>query len=1073
VSSLIRNGTVIEGPLWPEPVEIKSVSRIGENLRIIGALINSNEHIDQILTPDECRRIRGGEVKLDFSASGEEFFLALESYRYRNASIFDPFLAMNSSRIDPLPFQLDAVYLHALKMPRLRYMIADDPGAGKTIMAGIIIRELKLRGVATRILIVSPGHLREQWRREMAEKFDERFIMADRGFFNSRRGENPWLTGNQFITSMDFAKQDDILRSLGAVRWDLVIVDEAHKLSATFSGKIKKRTERYRLGEVLSGTSDNMLFLTATPHSGNPESFRLLLDLLEPGFFANKGLIEEARRKDENPLFIRRTKEELRDFQGNPIFRKRFTYTHSFRLSEKEIELYNRLSEYIRKEYRRAEGSDGRIYIFALMLLQRRMASSIYALRESLIRRRIRCQEMIRSHDLEEPGINISGIEDEDEATRWREEEKLEGTIIVKSRYQLDEEVQTLTELIKMADDILAASKDTKLGELRKILDEVGDEKLLIFTEFKDTLDYLVDKLEEWGYTVSTIHGQMNMEERIAAEKEFRESTQIMVATEAAGEGINLQFCHLMVNYDIPWNPNRLEQRMGRIHRYKQSKDVYVYNLAAENTREGLVVTRLLEKLERIRKDLGSDRVYDVVGEIYHEKDIQEIIREAISAGISPDEIDRRLEPPWDILDDVLKEQLATPVNYAEIDRISQRIRERKLAPEYIEEFFRKAAQHYRWELRERSTGTYGMRTPPELLRVWTDKYKNRYGDLQRNYPVFSFEKTEDDDVDFVSFGHPLFEATLLYIGQELASDIYRGAVFRDPTGRYDGVIWFFEGAVRDGSGKIAGRKIFGVLNNGREMSIVDPSVLWNLIPDSGPSEAEYDSEGVMEFAIEEMKRFRHELLREAEKRAEIKRNYGVRSLDYSINESNSKLIDYERRLGLGEDLKLAIRNEKERLSEYKERRDSLIDEIEREKTLSINMPKQIGAIIVRGEMAEDPAIERIGMDMAMKYELEHGRIPEDVSGENLGFDVRSSGPDGTRYIEVKARSGEGNVELTQNEWLKARRFRESYWLYIVSSAATSPRLHIIRDPHSKLKPIIREEVRYVIPASQWKEASQ
>ena len=398
---MIREGAIVRGPLSPEPIEIKRVEEMGERYHIIGVTIHSNQLIDTILSKEEAEKLLSGELILDFSAPASEVFLSLEALRYRYASLFDPFLAMNTSKIDPLPFQLDAVYLHALKLPRIRFMIADDPGAGKTIMAGLIIKELKLRGLAKRVLIVSPGHLKEQWKRELKEKFQETFTIIDRGFLNTYRSESPWEVENQTITSIDFAKQPDIRNSLWGLDWDLVIVDEAHKMAAYQYGKKTTKTGRYKLGEVLSKTSEHLLFLTATPHKGDTESFRLLLDLLEPGFFANPSMINDAKKNNDNPLFIRRIKEDLKDFEGKPIFTKRHTYSHKFQLSDQEMYLYNELSKYVIYQYNKALAQDNkRNFVFALLLLQRRMASSIYALLTSLKRKKEKYLTIIDNPDL-------------------------------------------------------------------------------------------------------------------------------------------------------------------------------------------------------------------------------------------------------------------------------------------------------------------------------------------------------------------------------------------------------------------------------------------------------------------------------------------------------------------------------------------------------------------------------------------------------------------------------------------------------------------------------------------------
>ena len=393
---MLNEGMVVKGPFWAEPIELKKIEYLGTNTHIIGSTVYSNDLVESLLEEKDLLLINPEEISLDFSAPPIEVFLALEAQRYKYASIFDPFLAMTTSSIDPLPFQLDAVYLHALKQPTMRFMIADDPGAGKTIMAGLIIKELKLRGLAKRILVVSPGHLKSQWERELREKFQESFQIVDRAFINSHESENPWEVKNQYITSIDFAKQKDIKNILNGTDWDLVIVDEAHKMSAYSWGKNTHKTQAYKLGEVLSRTSEHLLFLTATPHKGDPENYRLLLDLLWPGFFADPSMIFESKRQGDNPLLIRRVKEDLRDFDGKPIFTKRFTNTVKFTLSEEEMELYDELSKYVQKQYNKAI-SDGknRHFVFALLLLQRRLASSIYALYCSLKRKKEKFEDYL------------------------------------------------------------------------------------------------------------------------------------------------------------------------------------------------------------------------------------------------------------------------------------------------------------------------------------------------------------------------------------------------------------------------------------------------------------------------------------------------------------------------------------------------------------------------------------------------------------------------------------------------------------------------------------------------------
>lgn len=1113
---MIKEGAVLEGPLWPEPIEIIMVKEVGDRILIIASTINSNKTIRQLLTEEEIKEISHLELIQDFSAPASEVFLSLEAMRYRFASLFDPFLAMSSSKIDPLPFQLDAVYLHALKLPRMRFLIADDPGAGKTIMAGLIIKEMELRGLARRVLIVSPGHLKEQWRRELKEKFQSNFTIVDRGFMNAYRAENPWEVENQLITSIDFAKREDIRNSLWGVDWDLVIVDEAHKMAAYKYGKKTNKTTRYKLGEVLSKTSENMLFLTATPHKGDPENFRLLLDLLEPGFFAKTGMITEAKDSNDNPLFIRRIKEQLRDFEGKPIFTKRNTYSHKFLLSDTEMQLYNELSKYIIHQYNKALAQNNRRnFVFALLLLQRRMASSIYALLKSLRRKKEKYEAILENPSLLVESKKIDAIdrdiesdlelwEDETEIYRWEKESQAETSTISANLEELKEEIKTLKLLINMAESILDSGNETKLSELKTIMETIGDEKVLIFSEAKDTVDYLIDKMRSWGYSVNYIHGEMSMEQRVEAEQIFRKETQVMIATEAAGEGINLQFCHMMINYDIPWNPNRLEQRMGRIHRYKQKKDVHIFNLVAENTREGMVLARVLEKLEHIKSAIGSDKVYDVIGEIFPAKDLYKLVVDAVSGKLTQKDINEKIDFPVDekykqtLLDEVMEQGLVNTIDYKSIDEIAERTKELKLVPEYVEEFFKKAFTKAGGKFKVRKDESLVVNSIPlEIKRVADElDFKKDYGKLSRSYPRITFDKDaafENEDLEYVSFGHPLLEATLRWVDEKYATEMQRGGVFKDPSGTYNGVFWFFEGVINDGKGEVAGKRLFAIYD-GEELQEVNPSLLWDFVPvdKSEPLSIEVDKTAAESMVIESIEEYLSELKSERERQANVKRKYGLKSLDYLIGDLDAALTEYEIKKGDGFDMNLAIRNASEKKKGYLIASDNLKKEIAQENSLSMSEPKLLGAIFVEGaegilvdegstgetestdEMRTDKDIELIGMEVSMEYETLEGRIPVDISKDNLGFDVRSKDKEGaTRYIEVKARKGEGSVALTKNEWIKARRFKDQYWLYVVANAVSKPSLYVIQNPANFLEPTEKMDVRYLVFPDEWKRGEK
>ena len=1096
---MLKRGACLKGDYWPEPVRILDVDVLGARVKIEAVGINSSQLYQSILGAADLERVRVVDAAVwDFGGRGEAFFLFMEAQRIRYAYQFDPLFAVSVAQVDPLPHQIEAVYHYILRNPRIRFLLADDPGAGKTIMTGLLLKELKYRGLVQRTLIVVPGHLKDQWLREMKERFGETFTVVDRSVINATWGRNVWQEHPQVITSMDFAKQDDVRATLSEVHWDLVVVDEAHKMAAYQYGEKTTRTERYRLGELLSRTSNFLLFLTATPHRGDPENFRLFLDLLQPGLFANTDLLRESVQNADHPLFLRRLKEDLRDFEGRPLFPPRHVATKTYRLSDDEKRLYNAVTEYVEKSYNKALAAEKRNVAFALLILQRRLASSLRAVRRSLERRKERLEELLKLGKwLAERGtVDEEELEDDPEAERLkREEELVERLTAAETREELQAEINTLAELTRLAREAEQHELETKLTELRKVMEDEQlqqtREKLLIFTESRETLEYLTEKLRGWGYSVVTLHGGMNLDARIRAEHEFRERAQVMVSTEAGGEGINLQFCSLMVNYDIPWNPNRLEQRMGRIHRYGQQKEVHIYNLVAADTREGKVLGALFRKLEQIQAALGSDRVFDVIGEVIPGQSLKELIVQAITNRRTLEEIIADIEtlPDEEAVRkarEAVLEGLAT--RHIDLQRVlaeDRRARENRLVPEYIERFFERACKFLNIPLERRRDGLWRVPHVPYEIRHVSQEFRHRFGEVFREYGKLAFDKAtaRRQEAVFVAPGYSLLEAVIERLLTECADDVRRGAVFVDPDGRLDGWLHFLEGEVRDGTNQVAGKRIFALYRSvGGDVRLINPSVLWDLKPYAKQQEIESQvpENDVIAYAVEHvLEPYRAELLKERERMAAIKRKYGLRSLEQMILESEAKLIEYETRRAKGENLPdVEVVNEQRRKEELEARRQALDEEIRRETSLLPSMPKILGVVRVLPHptadqsMRSDAEIEAIGMQVAMQYEREHGRNPEDVSAKNVGYDIRSTSPLGeVRYIEVKARATTGAIVFTPNEWLMAQRLGNDYWLYIVAHAASEPHLHTIQNPAAKLRPEEQvETVRYVI--KNWQEVS-
>ncbi|MCQ3973985.1 MAG: helicase [Anaerolineae bacterium] len=1157
----LQVGQFITAPFLPASAEIKKFEPRQGYYRLEVLLRDgSNRYLSQNINPTQLAQIQVLERNpVALTDNAEDFFFLIEAHRLRLAYQFDPQLAVSISQVDPLPHQIEAVYHYVLESPRIRFLIADDPGAGKTIMAGLILKELQYRRLVRRVLIVAPGHLKYQWQREMKDRFGLSFAIVDRSRMESAWGENVWEERDLCLTSIDFIKQDAVRSTLNGVRWDMVFVDEAHKLSAyAYQGRERikiDKTKRYQAGEILSRQTNHLLFLTATPHRGDEENFRLFLDLLRPGFFAQTELLKESVENKENPVFVRRLKEDLCRFDGTPIFPPRYVTTVPFRLTEAEAELYNRVTRYVQDYFDKAK--ENRSISFALMILQRRLTSSSHAIYESLKRRKARLEELLtlperirqdedylRIRDLDED--DLADMSDED---RLRLEERLENLTLAKNIDDVKAEIEQLEALIAQAQEVRQQEIESKLVGLRDyVLKNLGERKLLIFTEFRDTLNYLVEKLHGWGYQVTTIHGQMNMDSRVTAEREFRDKSQIMVATEAAGEGINLQFCSLMVNYDIPWNPNRLEQRMGRIHRYGQQYEVHIWNLITRDTREGQILDRLFEKLARMKEALGSDRVFDIIGEMIPGTRLDELLKDAIFHQRRIEEIEQAIEAVDEqtlrqTLEQVFLTSLATRhIDYTGLLKETLAAEENRLVPEYVEDYFLRAFRRLGGQI-ERRGETYAATSVPFDLRRWGEDYsfKATYGQVFRDYKRLTFAKAyaqKHPEAEFVAPGHPLLEAVNETILTTLGGQANSYAIFGDPEGQREGVFWFVEGVVTDGVGQPAGKRVFCLYQATKDGTIqtVNPAILWDHEPLSGTQQGEttarqeserlevqvppailnlLDQRQVVEDYIvtEILFPFQAEIEQKRQRECHVKEKYGLRSLDYLIQESNQKILDYQMRQAAGEQVELPLLNEQRNLEQLEQRRLSLRQEIQLEQSLTVSEPRILGAAVVapltevkalaevkvEGQpspmindertayqvdslagagMQRDEEIEAVGMQVAMGYERDQDWQPEDVSGENHGFDVRSAhyNDDGTfadiRYIEVKARAQSGAIRLSANEWKKARHFDDKFWLYVVTEAGTdSPQLHRIQNPAAHFT--LDEDIfatGFIIPEGKWQD---
>lgn len=1109
-ASDLEEGMLIEGSLWPEPVEIKKVDAMDGETQIIGVRLPSGTYVDANLSGEELASLSLKKIDCNFTGESWKAFLSLEAIRYRFASLYDPLLAMNTSKIDPLPHQIDAVYGHVLRMPRVRFLLAHDPGAGKTIMAGLIIKEMKLRHLAKRVLIVVPGHLKDQWRRELKDKFEESFVIADRATVAALYGDSIWQREDQLITSMDFAKREEICASLSAAQFDLIIVDEAHKMSADKYAEKVDKTRRYRLGEVLSANSEHLLFLTATPHKGDSENFRLFLDLLEPGFFATTDMLAESLAAGENTLFLKQIKEDMKNFDGTPLFLPRHVDTLTYALSDPERDLYREVTSYVRNQFNKALQSDKKRSIgFALIVLQRRLASSSFALWRSLQRRRDRLSSMLdnfeQSRQAAPTAFDFEDVEDMAEEQRWEKESVWEALSIAENRDELKKEIRTVEALVQAAKNVIDGEHEVKIAKLKEAMTELDktakekriEAKMLIFTESRDTLEYLEKRVKSWGYDACTIHGGMKLEDRIEAERVFKNRSQVMVATEAAGEGINLQFCHLMINYDIPWNPNRLEQRMGRIHRYGQRYEVYVTNLVARDTIEGHIFKRLFDKLREIKDKMGSDRVYDIMGQVYYGRNLAQMLVDAAVGARTEDEVLREMEITVDDsyvrkIRENMADTLATRhIDFTRLGNLQELARENRLMPEYTTDFFVRAFTRSGGKIRKKNEGLYAVDlVPPALRDIGKEEaFRRSFGTLFHVYPKVTFSKdagARNQDAEFLTFGQPLFEAVLEWVSRTLGADLKRGAVFSDSTGQLDGTVLFFEGVINDGTGCTAGKRLFSHYVDSKTglAEPVPPSLLWDL--DDAPGtrvdtiDLKRQKRAVQKDVNTMLRGYQQELLEERKRQARIKEKYGIRSLEKLIHDHDADLLGLRERHRRGENVDIAIRNKEERQRKYIKSKERLLRLIEQEKSLTVGTPTFLGIVrvvpanVVPDDMRENAESEKAAMDVAMAFERQHGRTPTDVSRTvGLGYDIKSIDGNKIRYIEVKGRREKGQVALTRNEWFKARHLGADYYLYVVWNTGGTPaslRPLIIRDPARNTSP--KADTHYVIDADDIRRAS-
>ena len=1076
-----------------------------------------------------------------FDASGEDFKLAAEAYRIDLAHLFDPMMAVHTSNVEPLPHQITAVYESMLPRQPLRYVLADDPGAGKTIMAGLFIRELLMRADARRVLIVAPGSLVEQWQDEMEEKFGLDFKIFGRDMIENSRGGNPFEDYDQLIARVDqLARNEDLQQKLAHTHWDLVVVDEAHKLSAAYFGNELKKTKRFQLGELLGGVTRHFLLMTATPHNGKEEDFQAWLSLLDSDRFYGKSR-DGARKVDVDDLMRRMVKEEMFRFDGTRLFPERRAYTVNYQLSNLEAALYEAVTSYVKEEMGKAErlGDDKRKgnVGFALTSLQRRLASSPEAIFLSLQRRHAKLKRKIEEERLRqrgqavlsEQGNGVAVPDDLDdlnaEQAEELEEELIDQATAAQTVVELEAETLILEGLVEQARQVRNSGQDRKWEELSRLLQNTPEmrsasgaqRKLIIFSEHRDTLNYLTDKIRGLLGNVEavvTIHGGTKREDRRKIQELFRNDpgVRILVATDAAGEGVNLQNANLMVNYDLPWNPNRIEQRFGRIHRIGQTEVCHLWNMVAAETREGDVFQRLFDKLEVERVALGG-RVFDILGEVFAEESLKDLLIRAIRYGDDPEVKARLLKKVEGALDtahlesiikrNALCEEVMDEKRLFAVKEEMERAEARKLQPYFIRSFFNQAFTQLGGELRSREAGRYEITNVPAVIRERDRQLAGRdrrhLDPVLRRYERVCFEKqfvrlTDKVGAPMASLihpAHPLMQSITDLVTEQHRNALKQGTVFVDPNdlGLAPKVLFILDHSVVEGAdaGRVVSRRMqfVEIDEHGQATGAgwaphldLEPMGAGDLAKVKDVLAAPWITRDLEQVALAYASgRLVPEHFTEIRERREHQVDKTLTAvherLVREINHWSDRYIKLKDDLGAGKDVRLSLDNVRRLIDELTARLESRKKELQQMRRVVSATPVVVGGALVipAGLLAQRSGdvgwtadaeararIEAIAMRAVMDAERALGHEVFDVSAEKCGWDVSSIpkqlGQEVVipRHIEVKGRVKDAStITVTRNEILYGLNQSDKFLLAVVlvdGDGYDGP--HYVRKPFTK-----------------------
>ena len=1136
---MIETGNIIKNLSPTEAVIIDKIRKLGSKYSLSYTGVNSNKRASKILDEQqmEALEVLASDGEFNFKGDPEKFVLFAEAERINSAYQFDPLFAINCSVVDPLPHQVEAVYKYLLPQPKIRFLLADDTGAGKTIMTGLLLKELIMRKIVERVLIVTPGGLTKQWQEdEMGIKFNIPFKLVNRDVFSSE--PTVFQTSDHVVASIDFICREDIMQVVSKTTWDLVIFDEAHKLSAYEYGEKIYKSKRYEAAHILSQQCEHLLLLTATPHRGRKDTFKRLLQLLDEDIFATADLATERVRElsmnGANKFFIRRLKEDMKDWNGNALYKDRYTKTTSYNLTTDEKRLYEAVTDYLTKRKKEANETKNIHVSLALQVMQRRLVSSIFAIRNTLQKRWLALQGLADELDknpslwkqrikFEELDVaNIDDLDELDDDERdaldniMADPKKLKLFTTAKSLSEIKAEAGEVKSLYEMANALYnQQQEEQKYIELKKLLTSQGvidGEKLVIFTEHKDTLLYLQERLTNNGYNVATIHGGMSVDERRESQCRFMTpEVQILICTDAAGEGINLQFCRLLINWDIPWNPNRLEQRMGRIHRYGQKSDVIVFNMVASNTREGQVLKKLLTKLDIIREQLGDDRVYDVIQDVLKGVSLDSIISSVLNGQESDLDlfIDKDAKDLGDLFTDSINNKsdaiAHSTVDYKDARLLKEDSDEKRLQPIYIRLFFERAFKYLGGKYDEIADGIFQITYIPDLIvQRLKEQFKIYAENLTSLY--FFFDKTKFLEYQsstakygrahYINPGNALFDCLVDTVRDSFRDEMLKGTILVSPEDKNPYFAFFVKNQIQDnrptqsGEPNIANELLALICQD--ETGVfqqTSPAKLLDLCPpvefakDIVPPEPARETE-VVEWAYDNQT---EPLLAATEKTVkedtESRREYLqtaftqiILDIQGEINELQNKILFTD-----AEKVQQKLMAKEARYEALKIRKRDRMAQMDNMIELFPVEPEVLGCAYVvplnqveyhqNYGMSRDDDVEAIAMKVAMDYEISHGRQTTDVSKDNVGYDVKSIDADGSkRYIEVKGRAGTDGVMLSENEMNRLAQLGTRSWLYIVTEChGENPVLNIINDPARKL--VFEQKtkgVQFYLPLEEW-----